>query len=703
MLTGPKYSLHAITRNTIAPDVSQLMSDLNVAGGEIYRIDNLKKINRLEPPVLVRSGDGRLIKIRSFSSEAEADAFLDFLGKGFWPHVASFLGRRGLAVAEEWVEGESVSDNRYHRDWISIAGGALGRLHASLTGNGSGDVGWLNAASWVKSTSNRVCELSRRDIINQHDRKRLLQLIDRYAPDSFECGLTHGDFAPDNLLVDAQGRLVCIDNETVRRDALDYDLTRTILRWPLSGARRRAFLTAYSAFRDLRPTTDQSPFWLIAVLARASEWECRHLGAPSERVLRCLCRAASTDGLGNVLRAKPSVSVQNRLYVRFLNSRIEIISQDAGLLAWLKEFLAPQFAISVHQSHDERDAWSVEILASEADYCELEALRPQECPSVPMFLRDEGWDYARDCGQSGEERLFFHGEHEAFYGVDAQNRRVRIYSRRRNFTLRLAAMKIVRELGMRQLWREGKLMLHAAAFASGGNGCLILGPKGAGKTTLLTYCLQSEAASYVTNDRAALVENETGFAIRGIPTIVSLRSGTTGYFPILREGQKHHRYRLLQSLDEAQESYESSPISQKVVESPNLSPAQYTAHLRCAVAPEARLMAVIVPNIRTSLDGLEPSGFHIRRLDPGSAEVEIDSALFGPAKGWPGGGMIPPELTVPSYLSLHRELMVKKILRAIPCFQVDVHEVAFKTASFAAALNLMTQSSTDPANKYAVS
>ena len=143
-----------------------------------------------------------------------------------------------------------------------------------------------------------------------------------------------------------------------------------------------------------------------------------------------------------------------------------------------------------------------------------------------------------------------------------------------------------------------------------------------------------------------------------------------------------------------------------MVENPDLSPAQYTAHLQCATVPEARLVALIVPNIRTSLDGLEPFGFRITRLDPGSASAEINGALFGPAEGWPGGGMIPPAPTVPAYLADHREKAVKKLVPAIPCFRVDIHEAAFKTANLASALKSLAGSSTgptDPANEHAMS
>ena len=703
MSTEPKYLLQPMDRAAVAADVSQLILKLNVANGELCRIDNLKQISRVDPLILVHGSDGRWIKIRSFSSEARAVAFLDFLGNQVWPYAGLVLGRYGRAIAEEWVHGKSVTDSTYHPDHITSAGVALGRLHAPLPGHGVRGVGWVTALHWVKSTSDRICRLSRRGSIEEEDLKQLLRLVDRYAPDTFEYGLTHGDFAPDNLLVDEQGRLVCIDNETVSVDALDYDLTRTILRWPLSGARRHAFLSAYSAYRDPRPTAHQLPFWQVAVLSGTAEWEHQHRGSSSERVLRCLHRLAATEGLRRTAQVSFAVKIENKLSLKFLDTRIEVISEDTGLLAWLEEFLAPHFAVGFHP-HENREAWSVETRVNEVDYCEVEATcKKREQASVGVFLRDEDWEYAKDCGQRGDERLFFCDTQEIVYGVDAGIERIRVYGRKANPSSRLAVMKVVRELGMRGLWRRGKLMLHAAAFASGRSGCVIVGPKGAGKTTLLTYLLQFKWASYVTNDRAALVETDNGFLIHGIPTIVSVRSGTTSLFPILRDGQEVCRYRHYQTRAEALATDVSSPIPLKVLEEPDFSPTQYTAHLQCVTTTEALLAAVIVPNVRTSCDGLEPFGFHITRLDSRSARTEIEGVLFGAKNGWPGGGMIPPGPTVSTYLQVERERMVTRLVRAVPCYRIDIHELAFKTGNFAAQLSLLASSSIQAANQTATS
>ena len=699
MCIEPNYLLQPMAWSAVASDASQLLLTLNISDGELYRVDNKKKINRIDPPMLVQGRDGRWIKIRSFSSEPEAIAFLDLLGNQLWPHAGIIFGRCGRVIAEEWIYGESVTDNSY--DHITSAGAALGRLHAPLPGHGVRCVGWVNSLHWVKSISDRICRLSQPGFIDEQDRKQLLQLVERYASDAIEYGLTHGDFAPDNLLVDAQGRLVCIDNETMRVDALDYDLTRTILRWPLSGARRHAFLSAYSAHRDPESTAHQSPFWLAAVLAGTAEWELQHRGTPSGRVVRSLRRLAATERRRRTAWAKPGAKLDNRLSLRFLSTRIEVFSEDKSLLRWLEEFLSPHFAVGF-DLHENREAWSVEMRASEGDYREVEATCTQrEHASVAVFLRDEDWEYARDCGQRGDERLFFCDTQEIVYGVGAGIERIQVYSRKANPTSRLAVMKVVRELAMRELWHRGKLMLHAAAFASGSSGCAIVGPKGAGKTTLLTYLLQAKGVSYVTNDRAALVETDNGFFIRGIPTIVSMRSSTTSLFPILRDGQKRRRYRHQQTREEAWGGDLSGPVPQKMLEEPDLSPAQYTAHLQCATTTEARLTAVIVPKLQTRCDGLEPLGFRITSLDPRSARAEIEGALFGVTNGWPGGGMIPPEPTVPDYLEVQRHRMVTRLVRAVPCYRIDIQEAAFKTNNLAAALNQLASASFEAANESA--
>ena len=76
-----------------------------------------------------------------------------------------------------------------------------------------------------------------------------------------------------------------------------------------------------------------------------------------------------------------------------------------------------------------------------------------------------------------------------------------------------------------------------------------------------------------------------------------------------------------------------------------------------------------------------------------SARTAIENALFGAAKGWPGGGMIPPGTKDPPYLEVRRERLINRLVGAVPCFLIDIHETAFKTGNLAAALNLLAGSS----------
>ena len=80
MSTEPKYLLQPVDRDAIAGDVSQLLVKLNVANGELYRIDNLKQIGRVDPPILVHGSDGRRIKIRSFHPKQEQSRSWIFWG-----------------------------------------------------------------------------------------------------------------------------------------------------------------------------------------------------------------------------------------------------------------------------------------------------------------------------------------------------------------------------------------------------------------------------------------------------------------------------------------------------------------------------------------------------------------------------------------------------------------------------------------------
>jgi aminoglycoside phosphotransferase (APT) family kinase protein len=74
---------------------------------------------------------------------------------------------------------------------------------------------------------------------------RVARVVRERAPARALHGFAHGDFAAENLLVDAQGRLRAVDNEALHVGILDHDLARTCWRWPLPPASWRTFLEAH--------------------------------------------------------------------------------------------------------------------------------------------------------------------------------------------------------------------------------------------------------------------------------------------------------------------------------------------------------------------------------------------------------------------------------------------------------------------------
>ena len=90
--------------------------------------------------------------------------------------------------------------------------------------------------------------------------------IVRNTPERPIHGIVHGDFAPENLVIDAAGALHAIDNEVVRIGILDLDLARTWSRWPMAGPTWVAFLAAYAAASGRTCSDDQLVGWKLRTL-----------------------------------------------------------------------------------------------------------------------------------------------------------------------------------------------------------------------------------------------------------------------------------------------------------------------------------------------------------------------------------------------------------------------------------------------------
>jgi hypothetical protein len=293
------------------------------------------------------------------------------------------------------------------------------------------------------------------------------------------------------------------------------------------------------------------------------------------------------------------VAVTSRLGSNFhlLGVTIRVESADARDLLWLEDFLVPSFEVV--------DATAPDFLVSfEADSKRYaHALNVGSLRSVvPCFVLDQQTVAHPLVTSLPVEQIVYDREFDLFYHVRRGTREVLILAAEGNPTARIGLMRVVRELAMGHVWRLEGIVAHAAALQLNGRGIAIAGPKQAGKTTLLTYLLQEQGTSYVANDRVFLRQENGRALVRGLPTLVNLRSGTLATFPHLRD-------RLAMRPSRSTElTAEQQFVSKSLVAVPSqrsLSPKQFCDLLGVGRSGETDLSVLLFPQPGGTRPGIE--------------------------------------------------------------------------------------------------
>lgn len=228
--------------------------------------------------------DGTRLKARRLASAARAatvEAIVARLDPERFPRV---VARRGAALLEEWVEGESPEGRPLDGPFARWAGETLSAVHRTPPPPGleapgdpcerlEDDLSWLEAAGALPAA----------------DAARLRA---RRAPSSAPA-LVHRDLCPENLVRDRGGRLHVVDNAAARLGHREEDLARTFYRWPMERALERAFLDAYAERSDPAGFLAHRGFWTAAALAHAARVRlARGYARATETVERLLAEAA---------------------------------------------------------------------------------------------------------------------------------------------------------------------------------------------------------------------------------------------------------------------------------------------------------------------------------------------------------------------------------------------------------------------------
>ena len=217
------------------------------------------------------------------------------------------------------------------------------------------------------------------------------------------------------------------------------------------------------------------------------------------------------------------------LQLRYGSLVVRIEADVPSHLAWLDEFLSPQFERAVDIPPDR----IVRIVSDSAHHTEMLRRGPDPGGAdVATFVLDTGivglprWRSADVGGLTLYDPAF-----RVFYTIGPGAAPVQILTAPGNGSVRNALMRVVRELALARVQRAGGLVLHAAAVAEGDRVVALAGPKGAGKTTLLIHLLRPGRARFVTNDRLVVSGAGPAAATLGLPTIVKVRRDESRVVP----------------------------------------------------------------------------------------------------------------------------------------------------------------------------
>ncbi len=292
---------------------------------------------------------------------------------------------------------------------------------------------------------------------------------------------------------------------------------------------------------------------------------------------------------------------------RFEGVTIAVEAPDDDDLAWLAAFLDCGFERAAPGGATRHVAYVTDAHA----YDRLrERARPGGLPLVTAFADETGPMPLERWSGPDPGDLFHDPTRPVFYHVSPDGARVRLVAREPTRKTRNALMRVVRELAMGPVVATGGVLVHAAAVATDGGVVVVSGPKRAGKTTLLLALLEGGGTRFVAADRCVLRRGGDGVSVRGLPTLVSIRTDAFGRSS--RLGERLARIRPDRAGAAARERPRVS-----------LTPPEFCELMACGTSPGGPLAALVFPVIDEPVGGPP-----LRRLDAAGARARFHAGLF---------------------------------------------------------------------------
>jgi Ser/Thr protein kinase RdoA (MazF antagonist) len=265
-------------------------------------------VTRLRAPAVDRAcfrltfADGRVLKGRQVETLEQAERLQALTARLDRRHFPAVLERHGRAFMTEWIEGTPLHHRRWTRRLLEECGGVHAAVHRLAVETAPR---WRRRhGRWQTRMTAALGVLVDAARIDRGAARRAEGLASRFAPPAVALGMCHGDLCAENIVVNRDGRVVVVDNDSLAVDAWGYDLARTWYRWPMTDDQRRHYMAGYGRAAHLEDIEAHFIHWAITVLVEAAAFRVR-VGVDGadrplsalRRVLRDPVRGARFPGL----------------------------------------------------------------------------------------------------------------------------------------------------------------------------------------------------------------------------------------------------------------------------------------------------------------------------------------------------------------------------------------------------------------------
>jgi len=281
----------------LGPDLWGIIQDTGTPLLAAVPVTTIPSVAAFRASFRLMFSDGTVLKGRRVNSPADADrieALSTLLDARHFPRI---LARRGRALLEPWLPGESLRPDDRTPALFRACGSLQAGLHC-LPLPPTADHLRLRPANWEERFERLLGELVASAALDAGAAREISRLAVLHAPGTTSVGLCHTDFCAENIITDAAGTVFVIDNEGISVDAYEYDLARTWHRWPMTELQQRAYAEGYGHRDHVDRFADHFLHWALMALVESSAVRVRARAASASIPLRRLAELLISHGRG---------------------------------------------------------------------------------------------------------------------------------------------------------------------------------------------------------------------------------------------------------------------------------------------------------------------------------------------------------------------------------------------------------------------